>query len=145
MIVLDTTVLVYATGADHPLHDPCLRLLREVADGSLAATTTVEVLQEFAHVRARRRGRGDAVGLASQFADLLSPLLVVEESDLRHGLALYERSTKMGCFDAVLAATAIARGAHALVSADSAFAEAEGLMVVQPTELGVARLVAGQA
>jgi uncharacterized protein len=63
VIVLDATVLVYAVGGKHPLRDPCRRLVDAVADGSLAATTTVEVIQELVHVRPRRRGRPDAARL----------------------------------------------------------------------------------
>ena len=55
MIVLDTTVLVYAVGADHPLREPCQLLVRAIADGTILATTTIEVIQEFTHVRGRRR------------------------------------------------------------------------------------------
>ena len=55
MIVLDTTVLVYAKGIDHPLRQPCRKLIDLIADGRIEATTTVEVIQEFVHVRARRR------------------------------------------------------------------------------------------
>ena len=64
MIVLDTTVLAYAVGEAHPLRDPCRRLLAAHAEGRIEATTTVEVIQEFAHIRARRRTRPDAVRLA---------------------------------------------------------------------------------
>lgn len=35
VIVLDTTVLVYAVGAEHPLRDPCRRLVEAIADGQL--------------------------------------------------------------------------------------------------------------
>ena len=56
MIVLDTTVLVYATGSDHPLREPGRRLVDAVANGVLTARTTVEVIQEFMPVRARRVG-----------------------------------------------------------------------------------------
>ena len=56
MIVLDTTVLVYATGSDHPLREPCRRLVDAVANGVLTARTTVELIQELMHVRARRVG-----------------------------------------------------------------------------------------
>ena len=73
MIVLDTTVLVYAKGADHPLRDPSRRLIAAVADRELQATTTVEVIQEFVHVRARRRGRADAVALGNDYSDLSPP------------------------------------------------------------------------
>jgi predicted nucleic acid-binding protein len=36
MIVLDTTVLVYAKGADHPLRAPCRELIAALASGELA-------------------------------------------------------------------------------------------------------------
>ncbi|HSH62137.1 MAG TPA: type II toxin-antitoxin system VapC family toxin [Acidimicrobiales bacterium] len=55
MIVLDTSVLVYAIGVAHPLRDPCRRLIDSLRTGRLEATTTVQVIQELVHVRARRR------------------------------------------------------------------------------------------
>lgn len=143
MIVVDTTVLVYAKGIDHPLRDPCRQLIAAVERGRLAATTTVEVVQEFTHVRARRRDREDAAELARAYADLLSPLLVVEETDLSDGLSLFERHAGLGCFDAVLAAAARSAGAAALVSADAAFSEVPGLAHVVPDEEGVASVLAG--
>jgi len=142
VIVLDTTVLVYAKGADHPLRDPCRELVRAVGDGAVAATTTVEVIQEFAHVRARRCSRQDAAQLARDFTELLSPLLIVGEGDLRAGMALFERHEAVGAFDAVLAASAIAHGAAALVSADRTFAAISGLCHVAPDPDGVAHLLA---
>ena len=116
-----TTVLVYAKGADHPLREPCRQLIAAIEVGRLAATTTVEVIQEFAHVRARRRGRADAAELARAYADLLAPMLVVEAADLYDGLHLFDEHAGLGSFDAVLAAAARTAGAAALVSADTAF------------------------
>lgn len=140
MIVLDTTVLVYAVGADHSLRDPCRDLLRAVAEGLVSATTTVEVLQEFTHVRARRRGREDAARLARDYLDLLAPLLVVGEDGLRDGLALYARAERLGAFDAVLASASARANAAAVVSVDAAFAEADIAHVV-PDAAGVAALL----
>ena len=122
MIVVDTTVLVYAVGADHPLRDPCRALVAAVEAGSLTASTTIEVIQEFCHVRARRRNRSDAAALAHSYADLFSPLVVVDHEDLTAGLELFERIDGLGAFDALLAATAQRRGADALISTDAAFA-----------------------
>jgi predicted nucleic acid-binding protein len=139
MIVLDSTVLVYAVGADHPLRDPCRELVGAIAAGR-PATTTVEVLQEFAHVWARRRSREAAVRLARDYSDLLAPLLVVGEDDLHDGLRLYARSERLGAFDAVLAAAAHRANAKVIVSADEAFAEAD-LRHVVPDEAGVAALL----
>jgi predicted nucleic acid-binding protein len=141
MIVLDTTVLVYAKGSEHPLRGPCRDLVAAIADGAVEATTTVEAIQEFVHVRARRRGREDAATLGCDYAELLSPLLAIEEDHLRRGLALFERVEDLGAFDAVLAAAAIGAGATALVSADRGFAEVPSLPHVAPDAAGVSGLL----
>ncbi len=141
MIVLDTTVLVYAKGAEHPLRGPCRDLIEAIAGGAVQATTSVEAIQEFVHVRARRRDREDAAGLGRDYADLLSPLLPVDRETLREGLRLFEQVDGLGTFDAVLAAATIASGAEALVSADSGFADVPGLPHVSPDVAGVATLL----
>jgi predicted nucleic acid-binding protein len=142
MIVLDTTVLVYAKGADHALRDPCRSLLVAIAAGEIQATTSVEAIQEFVHVRARRRSRIDAAALGRDYAQLLAPLLTISARDLRTGLALFEADDRLGAFDAVLAAAAIAVGAEALVSADRAFESVPGIAHVVPNAAGIAKLLA---
>lgn len=141
MIVLDTTVLVYAKGVEHPLRDPCRRLIAAIGEGEVEATTTGEAIQEFVHVRARRRDRVDAAALGRDYASLLAPLLPAGEEDLERGLGLYERDERLGAFDAVLAAAAQAAGARALVSADSGFAEVPAIEHVLPDAAGVAALI----
>lgn len=141
MIVIDTTVLVYAKGADHPLRDPCRKLVASIADGAIEVTTSVEAIQEFVHVRARRRSREDAAGVGRDYAELLSPLLDVTRDDLRKGLALFERNERLGAFDAVLAAAAIGRGADSLISADADFATVDGLTHVVPDAAGIEGLL----
>jgi uncharacterized protein len=140
VIVVDTTVLVYAVGAEHPFREPCRRIVEQIREQRVTATTTVEVLQEFAHVRARRRNRSDAAAAAGEFLELLSPLLVVEERHLRTGLVLYQRSPRLGAFDAVLAAAALYVEADALVSANASFADVPELRHVVPDAPGVEAL-----
>lgn len=140
MIVLDTTVLVYAVGDRHELREPARALVEAVAAGRVRATTTPEAIQEFTHVRARRRDRKDAATLAVQYADLLSPLLEVGEADLRDGLRLFERHEALDAFDAVLAAAALSRDASALVSADRAYDAVRGLRFVELAGLDVGTL-----
>lgn len=135
MILLDTTVLVYALGADHPLSEPCRAVISAIGEGRLSATTTVEAIQEFAHVRARRRGRADAASLALHYSTLLAPLITVDTDDLAEGLRLFRDDERLGAFDAVLAATA-RRREHitSLLSADRAFARVEGLTHIDPSD-----------
>jgi len=142
VIVVDTTVLVYAVGSDHPYRDPCRTLVEAISQGDVRATTTIEVVQEFAHVRARRRGRDDAVQLASSFADLLAPLTHARETHLRAGFELWRRHSEIGCFDAVLVAVARELGASTIVSADRAFGTVQGVEHTIPDEAGVAALLA---
>lgn len=127
MILVDTTVLVYATGREHPLREPAISALRAFGAGELMGTTTPEVIQEFAHVRGRRLGRSGAAEVASAYARLLRPLEVVTEVHLGLGLGLWDEFEALGSFDAVLAGVAIANGAE-LLSADRAFAQVPGLM-----------------
>ncbi len=143
MIVVDTTVLVYAVGTEHPLRESCRRLLSAIASREIEATTTVEVIQEFAHVRARRRGRADASTVATAYVDLFQPLAEVAADVLRGGLGIFADTEAVGAFDAVLAAIAQSTPAvDALVSADRGFAEVPGLRHVFPDEAGVASLLA---
>ena len=56
---VDTAVLMYAVGADHPLREPCRRVLAGVESGEIDAEISVEVVQELVH-RYLAIGRRDA-------------------------------------------------------------------------------------
>jgi predicted nucleic acid-binding protein len=141
VILLDTTVLSYAVGDEHYLRDPCRRLLKAHANGLLRATTTIEVIQEFAHVRARRRSRADAASRARQYAAAFV-LLVTRAEDLDLGLALYVRYQPLGAFDAVLAAVALNQQVDALVSADRCFGDVPHLPWIDPATPALDHLLA---
>jgi predicted nucleic acid-binding protein len=126
VIVLDTTVLAYAVGVDHPLRDPARWILAAHRDGVVDATTTVEVLQEFLHIRARRHGRDDAAALTLRYAEAFE-LLTTSAEDLVRGAELFRQHARLGAFDALIAAVSIDRGATAFLSADAAFSEVDGL------------------
>jgi uncharacterized protein len=132
VIVLDTTVLVHALGAEHPLREPSRRLLDAIGDGRVEATTTIEVIQEFVHVRTRRESRSDAAKAGRDFAELLSPLLLVREETVDGALRIFEQHDSLSAFDAFLAASAISASATALVSADRSFSGVPRLRHVVP-------------
>jgi predicted nucleic acid-binding protein len=144
VIILDTTVLAYAVGKEHPLREPCRRLLAAHASGAIEATTTVEVLQQFAYVRARRRSREDAVNLTRLYVVALGPI-VTTTAELDAGLTLFGQHPELGAFDAVLAAVALSRGAEALVSAVRAFASVPELAWIDPATSAIDRLVGDSA
>ena len=141
MIVLDTTVLIYAVGGEHPLREPSRGLIEAIADDRIEATTTVEVIQEFVHVRSRRRGRTDAAERGRELLRLLGPLVAPGEAELAVALQLFAEHERLGMFDAVLAAMAMATGAEGLVSADRAFADVRGLTYLDLAGPDVRRLL----
>jgi predicted nucleic acid-binding protein len=114
-----------------------------VTEGRVEATTTVEVIQEFVHVRARRRDRRDAAERGRELARLFRPLIVPGDAELALGLELFEQHQALGAFDAVLAAAAKLTGADAIVSADRAFAAVSAIEYLDPGGPGLARLIAG--
>lgn len=142
MILLDTTVLVYARGAPHPLRERCRAVLDAHASGRIEATTTVEVIQEFVHAYGRRRSRPVAVLAARQLA-VAFELVQTLPTDLDRAFDLYLRHAGLGAFDAVLAAVALERQAEALVSADRAFGGIDGLRWIDPAGRKLDALLAG--
>ena len=126
MLLVDTSVLVYAVGIDHALCSPARRFVQDVQSGATDGQTTPAVLQEFAHVRGRRRSREDAARLADRYAAMLSPLVTVTARDVAEGLDIWAGVPDIGAFDAVLSAVALAHGAR-LLSADRGFSRVPGL------------------
>ena len=51
----DTSIFVYARGAEHEHREPCRDLVRLAAQGVLTGEASVELIQEYAHIL-RRRG-----------------------------------------------------------------------------------------
>lgn len=141
MILLDTNVLVYAVGGPHPLRESCRRLVTAHGTGHVELAVTVEVLQEFAHIRAKRRRRADVVPLARLFGDSLT-VVQVSLDDLDQGLELFQAHPGIDAFDAVLAAVALRHEAEALVSADRGFVGISGLRHVDPATPALDRLIA---
>lgn len=141
MILVDTNVLLYVEGAEHPLRAPCRRLMRAHTEGRVELATTVSVLEEFTHVRSRRRPRDSAALLARLFAE---SILVVEATldDFDNGLDLFQSYRHLGTVDATLAAVALRLDVRALVSADRGFAEVTGLRHVDPATPELDHLIA---
>jgi uncharacterized protein len=130
----DTNVLVYALGAPHRYRAPCREIVRRQGEGALAGETTPVVIAEFAHQRLRQTGDREEAAARARQAAVAFHVHAVDDDDARLALDLYERSSGLDAFDALLAATALNRGIDAIVSADRAFAEVSGVERVDPAD-----------
>jgi predicted nucleic acid-binding protein len=130
VILADTNTLVYASGSKHALREPALALFGAAVGGTVGATTTPDVIQEFIHVYSRARARADAVSHARRWLAILTPLVGTTQEDVPVALRLFERHEAINAFDALLAAVAL-REDLVLVSADRAFADVPKLRFVE--------------
>lgn len=83
MIFVDTSVLMYAVGGEHPLRDPAREFFLRSARENLALATSAEVLQELLHAYLpvdRTRTLDAALRLAE---GRIATVWAVEEDDVR--------------------------------------------------------------
>lgn len=130
---LDTSVFVYAAGAPHAYRGPCRRLLDAARAGRLAATTSVEVIQEIVHLYLGRAERKRAVDVAEAAIVLVGRILPVEENDVRSSLTLIRSVADLSSRDAIHAALCL-RHDLPVVSADRDFDRVPGLRRIDPAD-----------
>jgi hypothetical protein len=130
---LDTNIFLYAAGASHPLGEACAGVLRRVADGTLDATISSEVIQEVLYVLIRRGRRGDALKLASDLASLFPDLLAVTRDDVAGACELLRRYPQLSVRDAVHVGTMLQNGLRTIVSVDSDFDQVSEIRRVDPS------------
>lgn len=134
---LDSNVFMYAAGREHPLKDPCARVLRRVAQEDMEAVTNVEVLQELLY-RYSALGRTDESLRLTRLAvdQVARAVLPVTSGDVERALELIQRyGGRIGTRDAVHAATMLNNGLTHIVSADAHFDEIKEVVRVDPREL----------
>jgi predicted nucleic acid-binding protein len=125
-------VFLYAVGSEHPYRAACREIVGLAASGALLGDASVELVQEFVHVRTRRLGDRRESTEAGREIGTLCRLHPLEPEDLMLGLELFEESTHLDLRDALHAATALNRGIGLIVSTDRAFDGVAGLERVDP-------------
>ena len=117
-VFLDTAVLMYAGGTSHAFQAPAQRIVRAVADGTLDAVTSAEVVQEILH-RFVAIGRPElGARMARDVLDLFAPVLPVTHAVMDRMPELVERYPRLAARDLVHVATCLEAGIGAIVSAD---------------------------
>ena len=132
---IDTAVLMYASGAEHPLRAPCRRVMLAIGSGELAAVTSVEVVQELLHrfIAIRRVEIGRQ--LASDAMDTFAPVLPISHALMRRVPDLAARYPTLAARDLVHVATCVHEGITEIVSPDRAFDQVAEVRRLDPVEL----------
>jgi predicted nucleic acid-binding protein len=131
-VFVDTSVLMYAAGGEHPLRDPCRRIINAIGDRSLDATTSTEVIQEILHRAIAIRRTDEGIALAERAMDLFAPVLPITHALMRRVPDIVARYPSLDARDAVHVATCIHEGIAEIVSADRGFDQVAELRRIDP-------------
>jgi predicted nucleic acid-binding protein len=131
-LFVDTATLLYATGGNHPLRQPCRALLVSAAAGAVGLHISTEAVQEYLFHRMRRVDRTAAVAQAIEVMGLCK-LHPFDEAVVRRMIDVVATSEIRGR-DAVHVATAQVAGFAAIVSPDTDLDRAPGLRRLSPRE-----------
>ena len=131
-VFIDTAVVMYAAGGDHPLRDPCRRIIDRISDGSLDAVTSAEVIQEILH-RFLSIGRPESgATLIERTQDLMAPVLPITHALMRRVPLLAGRYPSLAARDVVHIATCVHEGIGEIITPDRGFDQVVELRRIDP-------------
>ena len=133
-VFIDTAIPMYAAGADHPLREPCLRILELIRRGDLDGVTSTEVVQEITHRFLAIRRPEFARQLAIDALDLFAPVLPITHAVMRRVPELALKYPSLRARDLTHVATCIHEGIGEIISPDLAFDQVREIRRIDPTE-----------
>ena len=117
-VFVDAAVVMHAAGGEHPLRDPCRRIIDGISDGSVDGVTSAEVVQEIFHRFLSIRRPEDGAILAERTQDLMAPVLPITHALMRRVPELARRYPTLDARDLVHVATCIHEGITEIISPD---------------------------
>jgi predicted nucleic acid-binding protein len=131
---IDTAVIMYAAGGEHPLREPSRRILSRIGNGDLDGVISVEVIQEILHrfVSVRRTDVGEAQ--ATEALDFFAPVLPITHALMRRVPDLARKYPLLDARDLVHVATCIHEGITEIISPDRGFDQVAEVRRIDPTD-----------
>lgn len=135
MKLLDTNVVMYATGGSHPYRDACRAILALVEREPEAYGIDIELTQELLDVYARREGIAKGIKAVEVTLTLFPNPFPIARREVEHAMRFLTPRTKLSPRDAIHAAVCITYGLEGIVSADRAFDRVPGVRRFDPLKL----------
>ena len=132
MILVDSNILMYAAGEQHPNRAPSIAWLEKVAREEIDGALDAEVLQEILH-RYRAIRRWDDGRKVYDLARTILPLVIpVDCAVMDRARELMDRYRTLVARDAVHAAVVLVHNLQGICSYDDDFDLVEGLNRIEP-------------
>ncbi len=140
MIFIDTNVIMYAAGREHPYKSPCLNVIKNILMGEITAVTDVEALQEilyrYWHIGELSKG----IQLFNDFMETVPTVLDVRKQDILRARDLLKKYPRITPRDAVHGAVMLNHKIRSIISADTDFDRIEGIIREDPLVISSRRL-----
>lgn len=135
-VFIDTAVIMYAAGSEHPLRESCARIIAGIGDGTLDAVTSAEVIQEILHRQLAVRHLDVAYAQALESLDLFAPVIPITHALMRRVPDLARRYPSLSARDLIHVATCSHEGIADIVSPDRGFDRVAEVRRIDPTAFG---------
>lgn len=132
MILVDTNVIMYAAGSEHPHKLPSLQLLEQVANGEVEAIINAETLQEILHRYRSIKRWADGRRVYDLARQLFPEIIPITSEVLDQARRLLDANTRLMARDALHAAVVIGEGLDAIYTYDRDFDGIPGVRRMEP-------------
>ena len=131
---IDTAVIMYAAGREHPLREPSRRVMSRIGNGELDGVISAEVIQEIVHrfISVRRSDVGQEQ--AREAMDFFAPVLPITHALMRRVPDLALKYPTLDARDLVHVATCIHEGITDIISPDRGFDQVAEVRRIDPTD-----------
>lgn len=133
-LFINSAVIMYAAGADHPMREPCRGIINAIADGRMSAVTSTEVIQEILHRHLSQRRPEIGRAQAQDALDLFAPVLPITQALMRRLPGLAERYPSLQARDLVHVATCVHEGITEIISPDKGFDQVAEVRRIDPMD-----------
>jgi predicted nucleic acid-binding protein len=120
---IDTNVIMYGAGRPHKYREPCVTILKSIADGSIKAAIDAEVIQEILYRFGALRQWELACAMSENALRLVDTVFPIRQEDVQLATTMYLRYGPQGVTarDVIHAAVLENNRLSTIISADVHF------------------------
>lgn len=133
--LLDTNIVIYALGRDHPYREPCRAIMNQLEGHPHDYAADAEMLQEVLYVFSNRKDIETGVSAVLRLLDLFPHVIPITGSEIAVAARLIGQPPQLSIRDAIHAAVALEHGLEGIVTADKVFDHIPGVRRFDPTEV----------
>jgi uncharacterized protein len=132
VILVDSNVLMYAAGAEHPNKAAAIAFLGRVATGEIDAALDAEVLQEVMHRYRSLQRWAEGRRVYALARDIFPRVVAITGEIVDRAKALMDADGSLSARDTVHAAVALAHGMEGVCTFDRDFERIPGCARIAP-------------